>query len=129
MSKLAVMKVRFESADGEGSRLRLLAERLVSRVLRRLHALVRQVKVRVEGTPGAGSGVDKRCRIEVEMPDGSTRGVVAAARTWAGALHAAGAGLRREVMRHLRERSAFESSSPSPIAARTQPKRLRLSLR
>lgn len=95
------MRVQFQSPDPEGAQWKLRAERQVRASLRRLRSLVVRVKVRLEDVNGPLPGVDKRCRMQVELESGAVTRVDAASRTWQQALDAAVSRLKQRVVVQL----------------------------
>jgi hypothetical protein len=107
------MKVQFHSPDLEGARWRGPATRELQAVLRRLQSLVRRVRVRLEDVNGSLPGVDKRCRVQADLPGGGVARVDTTSRTWQSAVELASRGLREQVLAHLKRTATYSGTAPS----------------
>ena len=83
------MKIIFESPDAQAFALRILIERRVRQVFKRLDWLTSRVWVHLSGIPGSQGGIDKCCRIEISTNCGSPIVVTSLARDWFVALQSA----------------------------------------
>jgi hypothetical protein len=118
------MKVQFHSPDLEGARWRGPATRELQAVLRRLQSLVRRVRVRLEDVNGSLPGVDKRCRVQAELPDGGVTQVDTTSRTWQSAVELASRRLREKVLAHLQRTHAAMHSGTAPTRHASASRRL-----
>lgn len=119
------MKVQFHSPDLEGARWRGPATRELQATLRRLQSLVRSVRVRLEDVNGSLPGVDKRCRVQAELPDGGVTHVDTTSRTWQSAVELAVRSLRGQVLAHLRRAAATTRTGMTPARHANSAHRLR----
>jgi ribosome-associated translation inhibitor RaiA len=62
------MQVLFEARDPEGAPLRELAIRRARFVMRRLSWLVPRARICLSDDNGPRGGVDKRCRLQLQLP-------------------------------------------------------------
>lgn len=111
------MKVQFRSIDPQAQRLRPHAVERVRGALRRLRGFVARVKVRLADANGPLPGVDKRCELQAELPDGRVARIAATSRTWGDAVELAATRLRGQVVAQLRRSLALERSAPARLAA------------
>ncbi len=112
------MKLQFRSDDPEARRFQHRTAYRLGQVLRRLGWLVARVKVQLLGSQGPSSGgVDKRCRVEVELRGADRVVLSAAARSWRDALDAALARLRQRVVEQLRQAAEVARLPSVPVPA------------
>jgi hypothetical protein len=96
------MQVIFETREADAALLRAVAEKRLQFVLRRLHWLVPQARIRLVDVNGPRGGVDKRCQVELRTDGGGTVVVTAVARQWRDALDQALARAGRALLRTWR---------------------------
>ena len=99
------MQVLFKSRHPEATDLRVLAERRVRFVLRRLGWMVPRAEVQMSDVNGPRGGVDKRCQVELRTDGAGTVVVTSVAHSWQAALDDALARAARFLSRMLRRRS------------------------
>ena len=99
------MQVLFKSRHPQATDLRVLAERRVRFVLRRLGSIVPRAEVKMSDVNGPRGGVDKRCQVELRTDGAGTVVVSSVAHSWNVALDDALARAARFLMRELRRRS------------------------
>lgn len=98
------MQVLFKSRHPEATDLRVLTERRVRFVLRRLGWLVPRAEVQMSDVNGPRGGVDKRCQVELRTDGAGTVVVSSVAHSWRAALDDALARAARFLTRQLRRR-------------------------
>ncbi len=101
------MQVLFKSRDPRATELRVLTERRVRFVLRRLSWLVPRAEVHLSDVNGARGGVDKRCQVELKTDGAGSVVVASVAKDWRTALDNALARAARFLMRLRRRGSDF----------------------
>lgn len=99
------MQVLFKSRHPQATDLRVLTERRVRFVLRRLGWIVPRAEVQMSDVNGPRGGVDKRCQVELRTDGAGTVVVSSVAHNWHVALDDALARAARFLMRELRRRS------------------------
>ena len=117
------MKHQFRSNDSEGARWRRRAIRRLDDALRHLHWMFAGAKIRLVDINGRAGGVDKRCRVELDMRGAAPVVLSATARTWQDSLDAVASRLRRRVVAQLRR---LACAVPAPLALATAPAQERL---
>ena len=113
------MQIRFRSPDPAARHLRRRAVQRVRGVLARLGRRVERVSIVLDDANGDAPGVDKRCRVLAELPEGAVARVDATARHWPQSIDVALAALRQRLLRLLRRALAVQHGLPpaAPLPA------------
>jgi hypothetical protein len=121
------MKIQFRSPTPDGAMWREAAIGRVRQALYRLDRLVGRVKVRLDAARGDGRGPDKRCQVQVDLPDGRSTRLDVRARSWPSALETATRRVRAKVLGTL-HRAVVPNHSPAlqPALARVPQRALGL---
>jgi ribosome-associated translation inhibitor RaiA len=93
------MQVLFKSRHPQATELRVLTERRVRFVLRRLRWLVPRAEVQMSDVNGPRGGIDKRCQVELRTDGAGSVVVASVANDWRTALDKALARAARFLMR------------------------------
>lgn len=98
------MQVLFKSRHPQATDLRVLTERRVRFVLRRLGSIVPRAEVQMSDVNGPRGGIDKRCQVELRTDGRGTVVVSSVAHSWHAALDDALARAARFLIRQVRRR-------------------------
>ncbi len=99
------MEIRIDSAGRSAPALHVIAERRARFVFRRLHWLVPRARVQLGDVNGPRGGLDKRCRVYLDVPGGAPVVVTSVARDWRTALDFALDRAARALLRATRRRA------------------------
>lgn len=80
------MQVLFKSRDIDAVRLRSFVRERTQFVFRRMAGLIDKATVNLSDINGPRGGVDKRCQVQVQMPDANPVVVTSIAKDWRSAL-------------------------------------------
>lgn len=95
------MKIIFESPDPQAAQMRVLVERRVRNMFKRLDWLTSRIQIHLSDINGADGGIDKRCQIEVSTNSGSPVVATSFARSWLTALQSALTRVARSLLHNM----------------------------
>ncbi|MGT2477253.1 HPF/RaiA family ribosome-associated protein [Paraburkholderia terrae] len=115
------MQVLFKSRDIEAVRMRGFARQRTQFVFRRMAWLVSKATVDLSDINGPRGGLDKRCRVQVLIPNANPLVVTSIAKDWRGALDLALARAVSSIARRRQARLARRRASQRELTGVFQP--------